>query len=150
MASHVTSELAARMGKEVKALATSPPEGVKYVETDAGAGVTTELYDLASDPYELHNLAFDPDHQVVQVLLARRLAELRAEADAAGGDDEVPRQRAVFVELAVVDRGQHERGDGDVGNQAVEEGQRVVPVVARLAAHAVEEQAHRDVGRRVR
>ena len=51
----------------------------KYVETDAGAGVTTELYDLASDPYELHNLAFDPDHQVVQVLLARRLAELRAE-----------------------------------------------------------------------
>ena len=48
MASHVTSELAARMGKEVKALATSPPEGIKYVETDADQ--LTEIYAEMSGP----------------------------------------------------------------------------------------------------
>ena len=48
MASHVTSELAARMGKEVKALATSPPEGVKYVETDADQ--LTEIHAEMSGP----------------------------------------------------------------------------------------------------
>jgi len=54
MASHVTSELAARMGKEVKALATSPPEGVKYVETDADqlTEIHAEMSGPTGTPYE--------------------------------------------------------------------------------------------------
>ena len=54
MASHVTSELAARMGKEVKALATSPPEGGKYVETDADqlTEIHAEMSGPTGTPYE--------------------------------------------------------------------------------------------------
>jgi hypothetical protein len=49
----------------------------KYIETSDIEGVVEELYDLAVDPYELENLAFDPTYQVPRTLLARRLAELR-------------------------------------------------------------------------
>jgi arylsulfatase A-like enzyme len=49
----------------------------KYIETSDTEGVVEELYDLAVDPYELENLAFDPTYQVPRTLLARRLAELR-------------------------------------------------------------------------
>jgi N-acetylglucosamine-6-sulfatase len=49
----------------------------KYIETSDTEGVVEELYDLAVDPYELENLAFDPTYQIPRALLARRLAELR-------------------------------------------------------------------------
>ena len=43
---------------------------------------TDELYDLASDPYELHNLISDPDYaETLQSMRHRLLAELQAEND---------------------------------------------------------------------
>ena len=54
MAAHVSSELASRMAKEVRALATSPPEGVTYVETDADqlTEIHAELTGPTGTPYE--------------------------------------------------------------------------------------------------
>mmetsp|Transcript_17243 Transcript_17243/g.53025 ORF Transcript_17243/g.53025 Transcript_17243/m.53025 type:complete len:211 (-) Transcript_17243:109-741(-) len=54
MSALVGSSLAARMAKEVKALATNPPEGVKYVETDADqlTEVHAEIYGPTDTPYE--------------------------------------------------------------------------------------------------
>ncbi len=45
----------------------------KYIETGVAAGITTELYDLDADRYELHNLAFDPDFREIRDALADRL-----------------------------------------------------------------------------
>eukprot|EP00629_Pelagomonadales_sp_RCC1024_P009639 CAMPEP_0119261648 /NCGR_PEP_ID=MMETSP1329-20130426/1642_1 /TAXON_ID=114041 /ORGANISM="Genus nov. species nov., Strain RCC1024" /LENGTH=207 /DNA_ID=CAMNT_0007261223 /DNA_START=80 /DNA_END=703 /DNA_ORIENTATION=- len=54
MAAHVTTELATRMAKEVRQLATSPPEGLCYVETDADSltEVHAEMTGPAGTPYE--------------------------------------------------------------------------------------------------
>ena len=48
--------------------------GWKYVEYDNG---DKELYDLTKDPYELENLADQPEYQAKQSELARRLQRLR-------------------------------------------------------------------------
>ena len=49
----------------------------KYIETVLTGEV--ELYDLASDPYELTNVAEQPEYADTRAQLAQRLAELRAE-----------------------------------------------------------------------
>jgi arylsulfatase A-like enzyme len=50
----------------------------------------TELYDLAADPYELQNVATDPQHAMRIAAMAARLRELRPnwpiDADAGGPD----------------------------------------------------------------
>lgn len=51
----------------------------KLIETDASQGVTTELYDLLADPYELENVAGDPANAEVLADLRLRLAALRLE-----------------------------------------------------------------------
>jgi len=51
----------------------------KLIETDAPNGVTTELYDLAADPFELTNVAADPANAAVVAALRTRLAALTAE-----------------------------------------------------------------------
>ena len=51
----------------------------KYIHTDADQGVTEELYDLVTDPYELANLASDPDFVTLKQELAATLAVRRAE-----------------------------------------------------------------------
>lgn len=51
----------------------------KYIRTDDDVGITEELYDLASDPYELVNLAADPAHQALREQLSDRLDVLSAE-----------------------------------------------------------------------
>jgi arylsulfatase A-like enzyme len=51
----------------------------KLIETDATSGVTTELYDLLADPFELINVAFDPANAAVVATLRARLAALAAE-----------------------------------------------------------------------
>ena len=48
----------------------------KYVETEDTGEV--ELYDLTSDPYELQNVAGQPEYAGVRAQLAQRLADLRA------------------------------------------------------------------------
>jgi arylsulfatase A-like enzyme len=40
-----------------------------------------ELYDLAADPYELHNLALDPAHQSLLERMAGRMWEIVRETD---------------------------------------------------------------------
>jgi N-acetylglucosamine-6-sulfatase len=52
----------------------------KYVRY---AGGPRELYDLRSDPYELHSRAFDPRYRAVSSFLAQRLRRLRRCAGAA-------------------------------------------------------------------
>jgi N-acetylglucosamine-6-sulfatase len=51
----------------------------KYIHSDATQGVTEELYDLVADPYELVNLAFDPDFQAIKQELAALLAVRQSE-----------------------------------------------------------------------
>jgi arylsulfatase A-like enzyme len=51
----------------------------KYVEYPPGSGQGTELYDLASDPYELLNRTNDPLLAQVKAALAARLRVLRVE-----------------------------------------------------------------------
>jgi arylsulfatase A-like enzyme len=51
----------------------------KLIETDAPNGVTTELYDLAADPFELANVAADPANAAVLAALRARLTALAAE-----------------------------------------------------------------------
>jgi len=63
--------------------ATLREERWKYTETplvpgDPGTGFELELYDLASDPYELDNLAADPAHAERIAAMAARLRELRS------------------------------------------------------------------------
>jgi len=53
----------------------------KFIKTHEDHGVTEELYDLASDPYELHNLALDTSHAATVALLKARMAELGPSAD---------------------------------------------------------------------
>lgn len=48
MSAQVASGMGSRMAKEVRALATSPPEGIKYVETDADQ--LTEIHAEISGP----------------------------------------------------------------------------------------------------
>lgn len=49
----------------------------KYIEVDDDTGITTELYDLEADPYELTNLALDPAFAETREGLSVRLeAEL--------------------------------------------------------------------------
>ncbi len=58
------------------AVRTTPQSGLgmwHYVEYADGE---RELYDLASDPYELDNLAGDPGHAAIAASLAQRLGEL--------------------------------------------------------------------------
>ncbi|MBL8730414.1 MAG: DUF4976 domain-containing protein, partial [Planctomycetes bacterium] len=45
-----------------------------------------ELFDLATDPHELHSVADDPDHAEVRAALTARLTELRAQYDDTTGD----------------------------------------------------------------
>ena len=40
----------------------------------------TELYDLDADPFEMNDLARDPDHAEIRARLAERLAHLEEEA----------------------------------------------------------------------
>ncbi len=47
----------------------------RYVEWDTGE---RELYDLTADPWELTNVAGDPDYAETEAALAIRLEELRA------------------------------------------------------------------------
>ncbi len=51
---------------------------VKYIDTRASAGVTEELYDLVTDPYERTNLATDPAYAGVLEEMRSRLEVLRA------------------------------------------------------------------------
>jgi N-acetylglucosamine-6-sulfatase len=51
----------------------------KYIHTDDAGGVTEELYDLASDPYELANLAFDPAFTSLKQEFAALLAVRQGE-----------------------------------------------------------------------
>jgi arylsulfatase A-like enzyme len=51
----------------------------KLIETEASGGVTTELYDLEADPYELDSVANEPENAAVIAQLQARLAGLRAE-----------------------------------------------------------------------
>ena len=51
----------------------------KYIHLDAPMGITEELYDLVADPYELANLAMDPDFVTLKDELAATLAVRRAE-----------------------------------------------------------------------
>lgn len=46
----------------------------KYIEVDGPAGIEVELYDLATDPFELENLVSDPGFEANRVALAARLA----------------------------------------------------------------------------
>jgi len=48
----------------------------KYVLLEAN-GINEELYDMQQDPYELNNLASDPQHATTLDALRQRLAELR-------------------------------------------------------------------------
>ncbi len=48
----------------------------KYIETQEDAGPSLELYDLASDPFELENLVDDPARAPLVERLARRLGAL--------------------------------------------------------------------------
>lgn len=45
----------------------------KYIATPMGSGMFEELYALDTDPFELHNLAFDPAHEARRANLAERL-----------------------------------------------------------------------------
>ena len=45
----------------------------KYIETEAGEGVFTELYNLRDDPFEMENLAGSPSLQVTRERFAERL-----------------------------------------------------------------------------
>lgn len=60
--------------------AVRSPDGYAYAENKDGS---KELYDLNQDPYELVNVADDPDYAEVQARLAERLDSLR---DCAGSD----------------------------------------------------------------
>ena len=51
----------------------------KYIHLDAPMGITEELYDLVADPYELANLAMDPDFVTLKQELAATLAARRTE-----------------------------------------------------------------------
>jgi arylsulfatase A-like enzyme len=51
----------------------------KLIETDANSGITTELYDLTADPYELTNVAADPANAALIATLQARLDTLAAE-----------------------------------------------------------------------
>ncbi len=57
----------------------------KYIRTRDSVGITEELYDLAADPFELSNRAFDPAYAAVRADLARRLDALLADGDTAAG-----------------------------------------------------------------
>ena len=48
----------------------------KYIETDAGGGVTEELYDLVADPFEQTNVAGLPAYAAVEADMIARLAVL--------------------------------------------------------------------------
>ncbi len=48
----------------------------KYIETQEDAGPSLELYDLASDPFELENIVDDPARAPLVERLARRLGAL--------------------------------------------------------------------------
>ena len=50
----------------------------KLVRFLDGPRVQREMYDLASDPHELHSVARDPAYNEVQQRLERRLQELKA------------------------------------------------------------------------
>ena len=45
----------------------------KYIETEAGEGVFTELYNLRDDPFEMENLAQRPSLQMTRDRFAERL-----------------------------------------------------------------------------
>ena len=47
----------------------------KYIELGVKHGVAAELYDLREDPFELRNLAFDPELAPLRVELAERLQQ---------------------------------------------------------------------------
>lgn len=51
----------------------------KYIHSDAPSGVVEELYDLTADPYELANLALDPELQDLKQELAALLAVRQTE-----------------------------------------------------------------------
>jgi len=51
---------------------------VELVRFLDGPRVQREMYDLASDPHELHSVARDPAYNEVQQRLERRLQELKA------------------------------------------------------------------------
>lgn len=54
----------------------------KYIRTRDSGGITEELYDLAADPFELSNRAFDPAYAALREDLGRRLDALLADAGA--------------------------------------------------------------------
>ena len=54
--------------------AVRTPDGFSYAEYESGG---TELYDLGEDPYQLTNVAGDPDYEETERDLAERLARLR-------------------------------------------------------------------------
>lgn len=49
----------------------------KYIDTDAGTGITEELYDLSVDPYEATNVATEPSYAAVLADMVARLDALR-------------------------------------------------------------------------
>lgn len=51
----------------------------KYIHTDDDGGVVEELYDLVADPYEISNLAFQPELQSLKAELAALLAVRQSE-----------------------------------------------------------------------
>lgn len=64
------------------AIIVRPFEGVrdvrfKYIKTDAAGGITEELYDLDTDPFELVNLATEPPWAATLDQLRQRLVALR-------------------------------------------------------------------------
>jgi N-sulfoglucosamine sulfohydrolase len=82
--------------KEFIILERGKPEVWPYFEMAMGKRPSRQLYDVAADPFNMRNLAIDPDHQsVVEELDSLLLAELRQTRDpriVGGGEffDRVP------------------------------------------------------------
>jgi N-acetylglucosamine-6-sulfatase len=78
LAAHPGRYVGRELSIETNAYTGVRTERYIYLQYTSGQNANfTELYDLRADPYELHNVAGDPDYAAVQSALAQRLARVR-------------------------------------------------------------------------